>query len=105
MSFPFPQIASISDEPELTPEEEEEERRDNLKLRDILIRKKLDRRERAAKAAGRVFNRDAYKITGYDWLLAPPSELRNSISMIPGEASHCAATSASKEAIRVEVCY
>ncbi|RZC82382.1 hypothetical protein C5167_045166 [Papaver somniferum] len=31
MSFPFPQMASTSDEPELTPEEEEEERRDNLK--------------------------------------------------------------------------
>ncbi|KAI3892659.1 hypothetical protein MKX03_013462 [Papaver bracteatum] len=93
----FPHMASIRAEPELSPEEEEEEeRRDNLKLRDILISRKLDRMERSAKAAGRQFKRDKYKITGYDWLLAPPRELRNQVSMIPVEGSHCTASDPTK---------
>ncbi|KAI3851910.1 hypothetical protein MKW98_019909 [Papaver atlanticum] len=78
--MPFPHMASILDEPELSPEEEEEEeRKSNLKLRDILISRKLDRMERSAKAAGRPFKRDANKIKGYDWLLDSPREIRQCV--------------------------
>ncbi|XP_026425207.1 uncharacterized protein LOC113321512 [Papaver somniferum] len=54
---PFSPMASIQPMRELSPEEEEKIIRRNLKLRDILISRKLDLLERAAKAAGRPFKR------------------------------------------------
>ncbi|KAI3894108.1 hypothetical protein MKW92_041031 [Papaver armeniacum] len=68
---PFSDMPGIHRIRELSPEEEEMEIRRNLKVRDMLISKKLDMLERAAKAKGRPFKRDAIasKIKGYDWLL------------------------------------
>ncbi|KAI3838377.1 hypothetical protein MKX03_008146 [Papaver bracteatum] len=77
-SFHMPGIHRI---PEMSPEEEEMQIRRNLKLRDTLISKKLDLLERAAKAKGRPFKRDAIanKIKGYDWLLDSPREMRQCV--------------------------
>ncbi|KAI3868224.1 hypothetical protein MKW92_032983 [Papaver armeniacum] len=77
----------------MSPEEEEEKRKRNLKLRAELIRRKLMLRERAAKDAGLEFNRDDHKITGYDWLLIPPRELQYCYMLM---GSHCAASDPTK---------
>ncbi|XP_026413206.1 uncharacterized protein LOC113308988 [Papaver somniferum] len=75
---PFPRIESLSI-PEISPEEKEDMRR-MASWRDHLISRAKKRIERAAKeaiAAGREPDPDSYnpKITQYDWLLLPPSEL------------------------------
>ncbi|KAI3924787.1 hypothetical protein MKW98_031038 [Papaver atlanticum] len=86
---PFYDMPGIHRIRELSPEEEEMQIRRNLKVRDMLIRKKLDILERVAKAAGRPFKRYANKIKGYDWLIDSPREMIQCVFMIPGERSHC----------------
>ncbi|KAI3851906.1 hypothetical protein MKW98_019905 [Papaver atlanticum] len=82
--------------PEMSPEEEEEIMKNNLKLRAELIRTELMLRERATKAAGRDFKREDQKIRGYDWLLTPPRELQYCYMLIPREDSHCVASDPTK---------
>ncbi|XP_026427799.1 uncharacterized protein LOC113323679 [Papaver somniferum] len=81
-------------EPEMSPEEEEKERKINALWREKLIARKIRQRERTKahfEAMGLETVSYDPKIADYDYLLLPPSELRH-WRLIQKDSSHCSTT-------------